>query len=91
MSLVLVETKPTGLEVKTFGHGPMGNTVYLGGYEISLKDFLAAVEYVLTNTDLKPNDPRLQFIKCVQSMKEVDGYNANGKRLKSFVPVVLLR
>lgn len=93
MSLALgLGTKPADLEVKTFGHGLMGSTVFIGDYEISLMDFLAAAEYVLTNTDLKPNDdPRLQFVKCVESMKEVDGYNADMKRLKSSVPAVILR
>jgi len=62
-------TIPAGLNVSTFGYGPIGNTVYLGDYEISLEDFLKAALYVLTNADLEPNDPRLQFVKCVQSMK----------------------
>ena len=91
MSLSLdLGTKPAGLEVKTFGFGSMGNTVHLGDYEISLEDFLVTAEYVLTNTDLEPNDPRLQFVKCVQSMKEVDGHNPNRKRLESSVPAVAL-
>lgn len=90
MSLSLnLGTKPAGLEVKMFGFGSMGNTVHLGDYEISLEDFLITAKYVLTNTDLDPNDPRLQFMKCVQSMKEVDGYNLNGKRLESSLPAVL--
>ena len=91
MSLSLgLGTKPAGLEVKTFGFGSMGNTVHLGDYEISLEDFLVTVEYVLTNTDLEPNDPRRQFVKCVQSMKEVDGYSPNRKHLESSVPAVVL-
>ena len=91
MSLFLdLGTKPADLKVKTFGFGSMGNTVNLGDYEISLEDFLIAAEYVLTNTDLEPNDPRLQFVKCVQSMKEVDGYNPSKKHLESSVPAVVL-
>lgn len=91
MSLRLVlGTKPANLEIKTFGFGPMGNTVYLGDYEVSLEDFLVAAKYVLTNTDLEPNDPRLQFVRCVQSMKEVEGYNPNREHLESSVPAVLL-
>lgn len=90
MTLVLnMGTEPAGLEVKTLGFGSWGNTVYIGDYEISLEDFLATAEYVLTNTDLGPNDPRPQFIKCVQLMKEVDGYSPNSKRLESSVPAVL--
>lgn len=83
-------TRPAGLEVKTSGFGRMSDTVFLGDYEISLPDFLVIAEYVLTNTDLKPNDLRLQFVRCIQSMREVDGYNPNQKRLESSVPAVLL-
>ena len=90
MSLILeMGTKPAGLEVKTFGFGSMGNTVHIGDYEISIEDFLVTAEYVLTNTDLDPNDPRLQFVKCVQSMKQVDGYNPRQKRLEASEPAVL--
>ncbi|MFH1170672.1 MAG: hypothetical protein V1704_03900 [Candidatus Vogelbacteria bacterium] len=92
MSLCLnMGTRPAGLEVKTYGFGSMGNTVHLGDYEISLEDFLIATQYVLTNTDLVPNDPRLQFVKCVQSMEEVRGHNPNGKHLESPVPPILSR
>lgn len=84
MSLSLdLGTKPNGLEISMW----FDNTVYLGDYEISLIDFLVAARYVLTNTDLEPDDPRLQFVKCVQSMKEVDGYNPGGKHLESDVPL----
>ena len=82
MTLLLAQgTKPVNLGIKTFGFGSLGNAVYLGNYEISLEDFLAAAEYVLTNTNLEPNDPRLQFVKRVQSMKEIDGYGPGKKRL----------
>lgn len=81
MSLVLaLGTKPAGLQVKTFGFGP--HTIYLGKYEISLKDFLAAAEYVLINRDLDPNDPRLEFIELVKSMREVPWYQEGNKRLE---------
>lgn len=87
MSLSLdLGTKPAGLEVNTFGLGEIGSTIYLGNYEISLKDFLVTAFYVLTNTDLETNDPRLQFVKCVQSMKEVEGYYPIRKRLQAGVP-----
>lgn len=90
MPLILaMGTQPAGLRVKTFGFGSMANTVHLGDYEISIEDFLVAANYVLINTDLEPNDPRLQFVKCVKSMKEVDGYNPNRKRLESSAPAVV--
>ena len=83
-------TKPPGLVVKTYGLDSLRNIVNLGDYEISLLDFLLAAEYVLTNTALEPNDPRLQFVKCVQSMREVDGHNPNKKHLEPSVPTVVL-
>ncbi|MEK7664306.1 MAG: hypothetical protein AAB340_02645 [Patescibacteria group bacterium] len=90
MSLILsMGTQPAGLKVQTFEFGSMGNTVHLGDYEISIEDFLVVAKYVLTNTDLDSNDPRLQFVKCVQSMKEVKGYNSGQKRLAASEPAVL--
>jgi hypothetical protein len=89
MSLSLdLGTKPKGLEVKTYGIGNL-EAVYLGDYEISMEDFLIMAEYVLTNSDLKPNDQRLQFIKCIKSMQEVEGWNENGKRLQPSAPPIL--
>lgn len=88
MTLVLVGSKPNPLGVKTFGFGPMGRVVYLGDYEVSLEDFLAAAGYVLTNTDLEPEDPRLQFVEFVRFMRRVDGYNPGQKRLESPEPVL---
>jgi len=75
MSISLVHgTKPAGLEVKTWG--PIfRNIVFLGDYEISMEDFLFAVEYVLTNADLEPDDPRIDFVKRVQLMQEAPGLN----------------
>jgi hypothetical protein len=90
MSLILeMGTKPEGLEVKTYGFGLMGNSVYLGNYEISIEDFLVTALYVLTNTDLDVNDPRIQFLKCVHSLKVVRGYNPNRTRLEASEPAVL--
>jgi len=87
MSLILERgTSPTGLSIKTH---PFSDTVYLGDYEISMEDFLISAHYVLTNTDIKPDDPRLQFVKCVQSMREVSGFNSSQKRLAASEPAVL--
>lgn len=94
MSLSLdLGTKPKGLEIKTLGNllglDPL-HVVHLGEYEISMKDFLCAADYVLTNTDLEVDDPRLQFVRCVKSMKIVEGYNPGRKRLEASVPPIPL-
>ncbi len=64
--------------------------VRLGWYDISMKDFLFVVEHLLTDTDLEPNDPRLQFVECVKSMKKIQGRYVGGKRLKALVPPIVL-
>lgn len=83
MSLHLANSKPDDLEIKTWG--PLlgdENTVYLGDYEISLTDFLEAAAYVLQNTSLMENDPRLEFVLKVQDMNIVDGFNKGESRLE---------
>lgn len=92
MSLILnMGTKPEGLEIKTYGTiTGDNNAVHFGDYEISLEDFLCAANYVLTNTDLEPDDPRLRFIDNAKSMIEVNGFDSGKKRLKSSVSPVRL-
>ncbi len=90
MTLILgrLGTKPHDLEIKTGGFGGLPD-VQIGDYEISMKDFLLVVHYVLTNTNLEPDDPRLQFVKCVQSMQKIDGWGGSGKRLEDNTPPVI--
>lgn len=87
-------TKPKNLEVKTWGLG--SDVVFFGDYEISIEDFLIAAHYVLTNTNLSKNDPRLQFVECVRSMQVTEGFpilsggeEIKTKRLETDVPPVL--
>jgi len=87
-------TKPKSLEIKTRGFGE--DDVYLGDHVIPMRSFLAAACHVLTSRDLRDNDPRLQFVKCVRSMKVVKGHLliTNGKehdtkRLDSDLPPVI--
>lgn len=92
MSLRLdLGTIPAGLEIKTWGIHEVPslvNWVKLGEYVISLPDFLVAAHYVLTNTDLQQDDPRLQFMKCMEAMKVVDGFMAGQRCLETTVPPV---
>lgn len=84
------DTQPKGIEVKTHGklskkelrEVGMQNSrilskdiVLLGDYEIDAKDFLEAAFYVLTNTDLRRNDPRLKFVKEIKRLDVLGGYN----------------
>ena len=74
MSLKLANSKPP-IEAKTFGPGIqvfwMSDTVLLGDYKIPIDDFCCLVEYVLSNTDVRPNDPRLKLVECVNKVKEL--------------------
>ncbi len=95
MSLILDRgTKPNGLCAKTIGVGD--EVVFLGDYEITMEDFLVLAHYVLTNSNLKEDDPRLQFVESVRGMKVVKGYptifggkELDTKRLQTNVPPVL--
>lgn len=87
MSLILAQgTIPKGLEIKTWGPvlgSPFNKTVFLGDYEISLEDFLAAAVYVLTNTSLEDDDPRREFVRCVSKATErEDPVTGGGKHFK---------
>lgn len=85
MSLILTRSKPKGLEVKTHGFSSFRNKLLLRGgkqegetdCEIPFAEFLDVVEYVLTNTDIYPNDPRLKFLKRISRLKPIAGWNIN--------------
>lgn len=83
MSLELSNSYPDKLSVKTHAvHLPVTGRgddrkqiVLLGDYEIPMEDFCELALYVLTNTDLDPNDPRLQLVNRVKSLRVIDGFN----------------
>jgi hypothetical protein len=91
MSLELGQgTHPHGLRVKAHGR-EINYEVWIGDYEISLEDFLAAAAYVLVNTDLQSeNDPRLKFIDDVAALQQKPGFNAGQTRLEgpTFAPML---
>ena len=73
MTLILTgeQTEPQGIEVKTWSVGSpeMDGVVDFGDMKIGLRDFLYAAYYVLTNTSLKENDPRIKFVEEVRDMQ----------------------
>ena len=85
MSLILTRSIPRGLEVKTHGISSLRNKLLIRGgkqkgetdCEIPFAEFLAVVEYVLTNTDTYPNDPRPKFLKRISRLKLIAGWNIN--------------
>ena len=70
-------TLSNGMEVKTW----FEPIVYLDGKEISMEDFIDMVFYVLTNSDLEPNDIRLKLVRVIKDIEVVPGLNKGATRL----------
>jgi len=89
MSLTLdLDTRPSDVKVKTSHDGKrlwVGRSVKTcfgdAEIDISLEDFCAMAIYVMTNTDLNENDPRLALQREIASLVISEGYNAGAKRL----------
>jgi hypothetical protein len=95
MSLILSESEPH-VEVKTHGmferdvfitvEAPKGaeqdheNLTSLMA-ELTMADFVEMVKYVMTNTNLRKDDPRLDLVKWTKRLKKIKGYGDEGKRL----------
>lgn len=83
MSLVLSNSKPDGLTAKTFGDLCRSNSgeqvVIIGDYVIPMSDFVVLVMYVLTNSELDENDPRLQLVAQVKNMGVVPDFLNEGR------------
>ena len=57
--------------------------VRVGGYHMSLSDFVFLAAYVLTNTDLEErDDPRLELVKAIRESNEVAGFNPGKRRIR---------
>jgi hypothetical protein len=67
------------------------NRVVIGNHRIPMKDFMTAVGYILTTTDLEPNDSRLSLVKDIRKMRMVPGVNKPGSTRLAFSHVSLLR
>lgn len=80
MSLLLEQdTRPKGLWIKSLNP----SSLMVGDYVIGPKDFNSMVMYVLTNTDLVPNDTRLELIEHIKKLKIVKGFNFDFGRTDS--------
>lgn len=82
MSLLLnIDPKTTeGAEIKTHSwperiEGAV-EIRFPGSQQVNIgyKDFAHLVHYVLTNTDLKQDDPRAALVEAIGRMKKVKGY-----------------
>jgi hypothetical protein len=66
--------------------GPGGTTtLYLAGNEISMADFRGLVLYVMCNTDLAEDDPRIELLEELRSLTVIN--DQYGKRFDSLLPL----
>lgn len=69
-------TRPSDLEAVSYDRTvPDLEGVHIGDYVLSMDDFLAVAVYVLCNTDLAPNDLRMEFVEMVKHLEQVPGHN----------------
>jgi len=83
MSLAFPNAIPRDLEIKSHPNipGHENETVRIGEYHMSLSDFLVMAEYVLTNTDIVPNDPRVKFLERIKRAEPIPGWNPGNQRI----------
>jgi hypothetical protein len=55
--------------------------IRIGDCYLSLADFSEMVMYVMTNTDLEEEDPRLSLMDRIANLREAAGHNSGGTRL----------
>ena len=70
-----------GVDIKTWFGKEVYITTDFNFSEITMEQFFAGAYYVLTNSDLLPEDDRLKFLEVVKKLKVGKGYNKGGKRL----------
>ncbi len=81
MSLELSRSEKN-IWVKTDSGSPLVRMTFDNGkLAIDLEDFCEMALYVLTNTDLMHDDPRLVLMRRLAELNVVPGYNDGGKRL----------
>jgi hypothetical protein len=91
MSLGLQSSHPKKLAAKSYHEFPSGRTRVAIGTQVShaalgkvgentvdmpMDDFVQLVLYVLTNSDLSDNDPRLELVRLVKLMDVEEGFGA---------------
>ena len=70
MSLILSHATPSGTRVMS-----IAGIVAIGPVEMPIEEFCVTAMYVLANTDLEPDDPRLEFIEDVKRLAKIKGFN----------------
>ena len=81
MSLTLSNSNPAFLVARSLSFGNLKGIVTIGEYKIPMKDFVELIYYVLTNTDLEEDDPRLNLLERIKLLEKTDGWNKGRKKL----------
>lgn len=83
MTLEITTSNGERLDIKTHDIGKHEVELRCGSCfaDVPIVDFLIAVEYVLTNVDLAPDDPRLLFIERIRASSVGAGWDKRGKRI----------
>ncbi len=66
------------LKAKTYGFGSARGMVQINDVNMSMEEFVRIAWYVLTNTDMDPEDPRKEFVRIVKESEVVEGWNGPG-------------
>lgn len=86
MSMELSHSAPK-VTAFTMPDGDITNLCTRGiSIDIPMKDFVLLVQYVLTNTDLNKDDPRLALVEAIMETAVINGYNEGHKRLDIRIP-----
>ena len=69
----------SGMYVKS---EPVGDEpVIIGEERMTMEDFCTIAYYVMTNTDLMQDDPRMDLFRKIKRLHCIEGYNRGGTRL----------
>jgi hypothetical protein len=83
MSFGLVQgTRPHDLEIKSYGLGPLAGQLRIGDKTVPIGKILTLAATELANKELIADDPRRWYAARLAGTREVDGYNAGGRRLE---------
>ena len=85
MSLVMEGVKPKPIEASTFTIFDGEIDLRIGGHQIPLEDFRFLVMYVMCNSNISPNDPRLELLEDLRSLIVIE--DEYGKRLSGLRPL----
>ncbi len=82
MTLILSDT---GVEIKSHHQAFGKDSIHLfhpsGEVKLTMDDFCFAALYIMTSTDLEPNDPRLNFIEEIKKLEKIPGHDKGRERL----------